>query len=282
MKLLKNKVLIICVAVALTVALITGIFAVLGFSGPIRLVLGTVAKPFELVGTFVSNAVNGFVEVFFDYEELRQENESLKAELESRDEESYNAGILKEENEWLREYLGFATEHPDFRLTDARVIARENDSYSTTLVLNKGSVHGVKKDMPVVTEKGTFGQVVEVGLDWCRVSSIVAPDAAVGAYVERSGAVGVVDGDTDLEGNGKCHMVYIDSTADIRIGDRIYTSGGVGSVYPSGLYIGEVSSFEADPDTRTLTVTIDPAVDFSSVEDITRLMIITGYNGGNG
>jgi rod shape-determining protein MreC len=265
----------------LAVALISGLLAVLGFAGPVKTVLGTVAKPFSLVGTMVSDAFNGFYEVFFDYEKLKAENESLRAELELKNDESYDAQMLRVENEWLKQYINFTTEHPDLKLADARVIAREANNYSTVLTLNRGVVHGVKAEAPVITEEGLLGHVTEVGLDWCKVVCLTAPEASVAAYVERSSDTGIVNGDTDLKGDGSCYMTYIDSSADIRIGDRIYTSGGANSSYPSGIYIGEISAFEADPETRTLKATVKTGVDFSELKSVSRLMIITGYNEGD-
>ena len=102
--------------------------------------------------------------------------------------------------------------------------------------------------------------------------------SSVGVHCIRSGATGVVEGDADLRDGGACRMKYIDSEADIRIGDRIYTSGGTGSVYPAGLYVGEVSAIDADESTRQLTATVSPAVDFTDIEAIDKIMIVTGYS----
>lgn len=277
MKFFKSKFFLITLAIVLSLALITGILSLLGFSGPIKLVLGTLSKPFSICGAYVADAVNGFVEVFADYDELKAENESLKAELEAVKNDTYNAEVLEKENEWLKEYINFATDHPTFKLTDAHIIGHTADNYSTVITLDRGSIHGIKKDMAVVTSNGVFGHVTEVGLDYCRVQSIVETASSVGVRVLRSGATGIVEGDADLRDGGICRMTYIDSEADIRIGDKIYTSGGSGSAYPSGLYIGEVASIDADESTRQLTATITPAVDFSNTEGIGRMMIITGY-----
>ena len=194
MKLLKSKFFIISVAVVLSLALITGVLAMLGFTGPVKTVLGTVATPFRLFGTWASDAVNGFVEVFADYDDLKAENEALKNELQSLKDEKYNNEVLKEENEWLKEYIDVATEHPDFKLSDASVIARQSNNYSTVLTLNRGTAHGIKTKMPVITEEGLFGQVTEVGLDWCKVESIIETEVSVGVYSQRSGAGGVAKG----------------------------------------------------------------------------------------
>lgn len=277
MKFLKSKFFIITTAVVLSLALITGILSLVGFSGPVKLVLGTLSKPFSWVGAYFADAVNGFVEVFTDYDELKAENEALRAELDALRGESYDADVLEKENEWLKDYIGLATDHPSFELTDAHVIGRVTDSYSTTLTLDRGAIHGVKADMAVITADGVFGHVVEVGLDYCKVSGLIETASSVGVYAERTGATGVVSGDAELRGGGTCRMSYIDSEADVRIGDKIYTSGGTGSGYPAGLFIGTVSSIEADESTRQLVATITPSVDFSDLSSLGRMMIITGY-----
>ena len=278
MKFLKSKFFIITLSIVLSIALITGILALVGFSGPIKLVLGTAAKPFSYVGSYFADAVNGFVEVFTDYDALKAENEALRAELDSLKNEGYNAEVLEKENQWLKDYINFATEHPDLELTDARVIGQSGESYSTSLTLNRGVVHGVKTGMAVITAEGVFGRVTEVGLDYCRVESIISTSSSAGVYALRSDASGIIEGDTDLQKGGTCKMTYMDSDADIKIGDRIYTSGGAGSSYPSDLYVGEVTSIDADPSTRQLIATVTPAVDFSAVDALGRMMIITGYS----
>ena len=280
MKFLKSKFFLICAAIALSVALITGCLAILGFTGPVKLVLGTVAKPFRLMGTWAANAVNGITEVFDDYEEIRAENDSLRAELEEKNDESYNADLLYEENKWLKEYLGVATRHPELQLVDAKIIALEGDNYSTSITLNKGSVHGIANDMAVMTEKGIVGKVVETGLDWCRVVSILDTQSSVGAHIERTGASGIIEGSAGLLDGGSCRMTYSDSGADIRVGDRVCTSGGTGSSFPAGLYIGEIKAIDADPDAGRIVATVEPSVDFSELSEIFGVMVVIGYKGG--
>ena len=99
MKFFKSRFFIICVVVALGIALITSMMSIFGFSGFFRSALKTLATPFEWCGTTVANAVNGFVEVFAEYDELKAKNESLKAENEELKNNASNSAILKEENE---------------------------------------------------------------------------------------------------------------------------------------------------------------------------------------
>ncbi len=276
MKFFKSKFFIICAAVALSIALLASTMSALGYSGILRSGLKTLATPFEWCGTTVANAVNGFVGVFSEYDDLKKENEELKAQIAELENEKYENSVLRDQNNWLKSYLGVKSYIPNVNITDAVVIAREAGNYATVLTINKGYVHGIRKNMPVLTEDGVFGSVSEYGLDWAKVVSIVETASAVSVYSERTGVTGVVSGDTALRTDGYCIMTYIASNADIKVGDRIFTSGN-GGIYPAGLLIGEVSEISADETTRTLSATIKPSVDFKNPEEITKLMIVTGY-----
>jgi rod shape-determining protein MreC len=276
MKFLKSKVFIICaIAVALLI-IVTALLSAVGFGGPVRSVLKTTARPFEWMGSRAADALNGFVSVFRDHERLVEENEALKEQIRALENEKYDTELLQKENAWLKEYLNVASKHPNFELADARVISRESGNYSTILTLDRGKIHGVKKNMPVITEDGVFGYVKETGLDWCKVVSIVETGSAVGAYTDRTGAQGIVQGDIHLRAEGTCVMQYT-KDADIRIGDRVLTAGGAESIYPTGLLIGEIVSIKAEE--AGLMVEIQPSVDFTDIDALSRMMVICGYKG---
>ena len=281
MKIFRSKFLIVCIAVLLVLVLVPSVLAAIGRTDLLRSALVTVSKPFSLAGTRIANAVNGFTDIFTDYDRLKAENEALRAELDELRSQEHNAEVIQNENEWLKGYLQFHNDHPDYLLTDARIIAREAGNYSTVLTLDRGTVHGVKVEMPVIFEGGLFGYVSEAGLDWCRVVTVVETASSVGVYTDRTGASGVAEGDPALRNGGNCRMTYIDADADIRVGDRVYTSGS-GSMYPSGLLLGTVAAIEADDATRTLTAEIAPAVDFTAIDSIDRLVIICGYKSASG
>jgi rod shape-determining protein MreC len=244
--------------------------------------MGTIAKPFVSAGSGVANAFNGFVDVFANYDELKEENESLRAELDELKQKEYNEDLLREQNEWLKDYINLHYDKPELVFTDATVIAREADNYSTVLTLNRGSAHGVKRNMPVLTDKGLIGYVSELGLDWCRVTTITEPSSSIGVYTDRDKLLGVIEGDADLRREGLCRMKYIGGEGNVGIGDRIYTAGGKDSLYPSGLLIGEVSSVDIDEITGEMVATVAPSVDFSDLDSIRNVMIVSGIESASG
>lgn len=276
MKFFKSKFFVLCLAVAILLTLVPTLIAAFGGTDLLRSVLGTVAKPFTMCGSGIANAFNGFVDVFTKYDELKDENEALKAEIEALKDKEYNEALLREQNEWLKDYINLHNEHPEFVLTDASVIAREAGNYSTVLTLNKGSVHGVKRNVPVITGDGLLGYISELGLDWCRVTTIIEPSSSIGVYTDRDGQLGVLEGDSELKQNGRCRMSYIGAEGNVGIGDRVYTAGGKESIYPSGLLIGSVSSVDIDEVTGEMVAEITPVIDFNSLESISQVMLICG------
>lgn len=277
MKFIKSKLFIVCVVVASALVLVPAVLTAFGQVDVVRSGLKTVAKPFEWCGSKLAGAIDGFVSVFTDYDELVKENQELRAELESIENQAADNEVLKEENEWLKEYLGLYNKNPSFVLTDASIISHEAGNYATVLTLNKGTVHGIKAQMPVITSDGVLGHVSEVGLDWCKVEALTETASKVSVYTDRTGVLGTVEGSPELRLEGKCLMSY-DADADIKVGDRVYTSG-VGSIYPGGLLIGKITSIEADETTRRLLAVVEPAVDFSELEKLGSVMIICGYSG---
>ncbi len=273
MKFFKNKFFIITLVAALLLSIVPTVLYAMGQGDYVRKALGTVAQPFSWAFTKMGEGLSGFSVYFTKLSELQKENESLRAQLDEYRDRIYNAKMLEEENAWLSDYLGLKKEHSDFLFEEATVIGRESGNYSTVYTLSKGTLHEIKVNMPIITDDGLVGYVTEVGPTWCRAVSIIETASAVGAYIERSGELGLVEGSYELRFEGRCRMIRLPEGADVREGDRVLTSG-IGSIYPRGLYIGDVVSVEADPYSRTLTAVIQPKVDYSS---LVKVMIIKDY-----
>ena len=270
----KSRFFVVTVIVALILVIVPSVLSAMGLSSYVRGALGMIAAPFQHAFTFVTDSVAGFGDYFAALDELTAENEELRRRLEAANDQLYNASLLEEENEWMRDYLGLKRLHVDYEFEEATIIGREAGSHLTVFTLNRGSLRGIEVNMPVLVDTGIVGAVVEVGPTWCRVKTMLETASALGAYVERSAQNGLVSGSFALAEQGKCIMEYLGADADIRVGDRILTSG-VGSIYPAGLLIGEVTAVTPDPYSRGLTAEITPAVD---LEALRRVMILTDFD----
>ena len=272
----RNRFFLIAFCVALVLVVVPVILSAMGLRDLVREGIQTVASPFQWCVTKAYDGVAGFVAYFTEYDRLVSENEALREQLRQYEDAAYENEVLSAENRWLREYLSLKNEHIDYTFVDAAVVGRESNNVMTVISLNRGTAHGISVGMPVITENGVFGYVKEVSKTSCKVVSIVETATAVGAFIERSGVTGLVEGDYTLRMDGKVVLKNIPQTADVKVGDPVYTSG-TGSVYPRGLLIGTVESVSADPYSRTLTAVILPKEDFLALDHISHLMIVTGY-----
>jgi rod shape-determining protein MreC len=136
-----------------------------------------------------------------------------------------------------------------------------------TLTIDKGTREGVRADMAVIAPAGVVGRVVMPTSRAAKVQLLIDRNAAAGALVERSRAQGVVTGG----GDNRLRMDYVSEVADVIVGDLVVTSG-IDGIYPKGYVIGQVESVEKSG-TSYKTITIKPAVDFTSLEEV--LVVLT-------
>ena len=276
MKIFQNKFFIICLCVAVAISGLSSTLALMGHGDLVRNVIGTVATPFRWVGTVFTNAVEGFGKYFGSVQSLQEQNDALRQENQALRDQLDRADLIENENQRLKDYLSIKGEYQSFSFEEGMVIGREASNYVTVLTLNRGTVHGIEKDMPVITQDGIVGCVSEVGLTWCKVSTILETARSVGVYLPRNNAGGILSGDFSMRGDGLCKLTFVDGDVknlDIQPGDAVYSSG-IGSVYPADVRVGGVESVQIDSVSRTLIASVRPAVDFSEPD---YMMIITGY-----
>ena len=274
MKFFKNKFFIILLAIAVFASIFTATLSVMGVTDPIKNVANVISVPFRYIGAAVKESFEGFSEYFTAIEKLDEENKRLEGEIDRLESELADANAIKEENERLREYLEIKKTYQNLEFTEALIIGTESENYMTVLTLNKGSRDGVKLGMPIIVKEGLVGSVCELGNNWCRVRTLPEASSSVGAYISRSGEIGIVEGDISLKDTKSCMLNYLSADADVEVGDMVYTSG-LGSVYPRDLFIGRVISVETNEFLRTKTAKVSLEVEF---EKLRYVLIITDFD----
>lgn len=270
MKLFRNRFFLICLSVALMFTAVMTTFSIMGYHGLVSDAVGTVTTPFRLVGSVFVKAARGFDKYFGNNRRLRERNEALEEENELLRLRIAEAEQKELENEHLRVYLGMKAQNPELELTNATVIGRESSGTSVVYVFNRGTAHGISKDMPVITNLGLVGLVKETGLTWCKVVTVLEPNNAVGCYLPEERGRGILEGDYTGQTKGLCRLTNITPTdAVIKEGDIIRTSGGLGSLYPPDIVVGAVETSE-----DSSIAWVRPFVDFDNLENA---MIVTGY-----
>ncbi len=272
-KLFANKFFVVMLCVALMLVIVPSVLAVMGLTDYMRGAVVTLFSPLERLMTKVTDAAEGFTEYFTEYDRLKAENEQLKDRLSELEDERYRIDEIEAMNDWLYDYLDLAREHTEYDFAMAKVVGREAGNYMSVFTLDVGTENGVEKDMPVVTADGIVGYINEVGSNWSKVLTIIESASSVGANVERTGELGLLEGDFNMRTEGLCRLTYLSADSKVAVGDRVLSSG-LGSIYPSGLVIGTVERVAVDEFSRTVTAYVRPAAD---LENLSRVMVIKSY-----
>ena len=226
-----------------------------------------VLSPFQSAFGWVSGELRGVTDSIWDIVTVHEQNKMLRNEVAQLRVQNLQASEYAAENARLRALLDYKQAASQFDLVAARVIGRESATWSSMIIINRGTMDGIKNDMPVVTEKGLVGHVVEAGLNSSKVQLILDPRSSVGTLIQRpdSRVAGIVEGDMDNPTMPR--MVNIPKNADVDEGDMIVTSG-FGGIYPKGLAVGIVSSLKNDAGGLLKIAVLEPAVDFQRLEDV--------------
>ena len=227
--------------------------------------------PFQRALAWAGNEVDYVTATVWEVVTVYHQNEMLKNEVVQLRQQNLQAGEYEAENIRLRALLDYKASSRQFDLVAAQVIGRNMDTWTNVIMVNRGSMDGIAVNMPVITEKGLVGFVVEVSPNASKVQLILDPRSSVGTLVQRpeSRVAGIVQG--NMEDAMSPQMVNIPRNSDIKEGDVIVTSG-FGGIYPKGLMVGTVVSLRNDDAGLLEIATMSPAADFQKIEDV---MIIT-------
>ena len=151
-----------------------------------RSVMALLLEPFDSAARTMTgpviNAWNGVV----NYDELRRENESLRAEIDTQRgaEIEARASILEyQELLTLNRLLGSG----GYPTVTAQVQGAAPSNFQYTVEINKGSTDGIAVGMPVVNGGGLVGKISRVFPNSSIVLLVIDPDFGIGAKVLTEG-----------------------------------------------------------------------------------------------
>lgn len=234
---------------------------------------GSLVTPVQKFCSTVIQHGGNLIKAYTEYEELAAENEKLKSELASAGQLIRDAEEYANENASLKAMLGIATAHADFEFAACLVVGSDQNGYSHTLTLNKGSADGLAKKDLVMTADGVVGYVNELGLTWCKVTTVLDSSCEIGAIVTRTQDIGVLDWDYTLSEDGLLKLAYLNAGVVLNSGDAVETSG-VGGVFPKGILLGRVRELRTESHGISQFAVLEPAVDLQTVSTV---FVITNF-----
>jgi rod shape-determining protein MreC len=149
-----------------------------------------------------------------------------------------------------------------FGYIGAKVIRNSVNNQKNYLFINKGSKHGIRKDMGVLTPEGVVGTVVEVSDNYSRIMSVLHIQNKINARIKKNRHLG------NMQWDGKDYRVGtltdIPNHVQLFPGDTIITSGN-SLLFPEGIEIGIVENYHSNPNDKFSTASVKYTVDFNRV-----------------
>ncbi|MBQ7538035.1 rod shape-determining protein MreC [uncultured Treponema sp.] len=234
-------------------------FQSLGFT-----LLSSVQKGVSAVASGVGDTFNAIHELA----RLREENRELTERLKNYEILQRNNTDIRKENERLKEQLDFSLTFQE-KNYPAEIIGRNPDSLYSAFTINKGTKHGIRKNMPVLAVQGGIvglvGKVVTVGSLTSLVMPIYDSKCSVSARIQNTRDIGLVSGNGSAD--SPLSMSYIKKRVlhELQLGDLIVTSGEGGN-YIGDIPIGSISDIKVLDYDSSLSIKVTPVIDFSRIE----------------
>lgn len=220
--------------------------------------------------TSISSGITGYFYSISSLRSAQSENDILKQQVQELELEVQNTKSLTAENERLKSLLELK-EQSDYKILGAQIIGRDASVWFNNSIINRGSLDGVKLNMPIVTKGGLVGRVTAVSPLTAQIDLITKERSGVGAVIgelDSSNTLGVISG------SGKkdlLEMDYVPGSVEVQVGEIVYTTGQDG-IYPAGLKLGEVVEVRAGSATVPQQILVRPSAGLSSMQEVAVLL----------
>lgn len=202
--------------------------------------------------------------------QLRKEYEILTKQLADYEQMRRSNAEIKKENERLKEQLGFSTSLEE-KNYPARIISRDSDNLYAAITIDKGSLVGIKKNMPVIAyqsgNSGLVGKVIQVGAFTSQVMPVYNLNCTVSCRIQNTRDIGLVSGNGNQDEPLKMSYVRKRVLEELHYGDVVVTSGENNN-YMKDIAVGTISKISVIDYNSLLDIELTPIIDFSRLENV--------------
>lgn len=231
---------------------------------PLRTAVGSVVTPMQRginrIGLLVADGMDYATTV----EELVQENNKLKEQL---DEMSSQNRLLQQDKydlENFRKLYDLDDKYSNYPKVAAHVISSDGNWFNS-FVIDKGSDDGLAVNMNVMAGDGLVGIITEVNNSYSRVRSIVDDESNVTGSFLKTSDMCIVTGNLKLINEGVIDVTGIPGDAKIEEGYEVVTSP-ISDKFLPNILIGYVRDLTTDSSNMTQSAHLTPAADFSGMD----------------
>ena len=219
------------------------------YLGEVRQTAVALLSPFQWLANRPVVLYNDLSDFFTTQANLRTEVKRLNSQALFHGAALQELKTLKAENEHLRSL--FDASKTTIRPTKmAEIMHLGLDPFTHKVIVNMGADKDIQAGQAVIDAAGVLGQVTRVYPHTSEVTLLTDHDLSIPVQVERTGLRAIAFG------SGKEYSVklpYLPANVDIKVGDRLVTSG-IDGVYPQGLGVAKVTSVKLSPGSPFATI----------------------------
>lgn len=267
----KHIVLIILLIIAILLATFSYLVSDNRKLTPIEEIVKDTVTTIQKVVYYPFRYIDDKIDMYKDLKNVYKKNKKLKENIKKYNlikEENKN---LKRELEYLKNILELEPTLSEYDYLHASVINRNVGYWYNTITINKGSYHGVEKDMVVINNKGLIGKVIKITNFTSEIKLITTNDATTKI------SVGIDHNDNIVHGllNGydyKNNLLIVEGITnnEFEKGDSVITTG-LGGIFPAGILVGYVEETINDEYGLTNNIMVRSEVDFNNIYFVTIL-----------
>ena len=224
-------------------------------TGPIRVAVASALYPVQWAVMRPVEMLRGGSEYFTSLDAAHKAEQDAKKRLALQSQRAAQVEQLGLENDRLRKLLELR-ERTSTAAQAAEVVYDAADPFTRRVMVDKGSMQGIKNGSPVMDAVGVLGQVTRVYPLSSEVTLLIDRDHTIPVLNTRTGARSVVYGDPSVHG-GTLELRFMAGNADVQQGD-ILTTSGVDGVYPPGMPVARVDKVERRADSAFAKILCQP------------------------
>lgn len=236
---------------------------------PLRGAANDVTAPVGEATGAVRGGGQGFFATIGGYWRAGSQNAELRREIEVARIRLAEAEAVEAENRRLKALLGLATEEAD-SIATARLIGSSSSSARRFAYLGVGSANGVEIGMPIHSERGVIGRVLETSRFSSRVLLLTDTESVLPVRRASDQTVAFAEG----RGDGLLRIRLINLGLNpLEVGD-VFVTSGAGGYYRPGVAVAVLT--ETTPDGGIARLIAEPsATNYVVVEPIYEPLAVT-------
>ncbi len=211
----------------------------------------------EITGRFYDQVTNltDYIKLKKINEQLANENAMLRQMTSSSFLKNDTASFWKNDTLYKQQY----------RYIVANVNYNTIGKPNNYIMIDKGSLMGVEKDMGVITSNGVVGTVVQVSKNFSWVMSLLNKNSKVSGRIAHSDQIGTVIWNGLHYSFGT--LTDVPAHSKIKRGDTIVTSG-YSNTFPAGITIGIIKDYRIESGEDFFVIPFKFSVDFNALQHV--------------